>query len=65
MKKANDDNSNNNSRKKIDLRKLHQYADKPHAADVVKFEPAGWRRFRVNWNPSITRKKVSAIAITS
>ena len=39
MKKANDDNSNNNTEKKRDLRKLHQYADKPHAADVVKFEP--------------------------
>ena len=40
MKKANDARNNDDDEDiKVDLKKLHQYADKPHAADVVKFAP--------------------------
>ena len=42
MKKANDarnNNTKNDDEDVVDLKKLHQYADKPHAADVVKFAP--------------------------
>ena len=39
MKKANDARNNDDEDIKVDLKKLHQYADKPHAADVVKFAP--------------------------
>lgn len=38
MKKANDDTGRNNS-EETDLKRLHQYADKPHASDVVQFKP--------------------------
>ena len=38
MKKANDARNNDDEDIKVDLKKLHQYADKPHAADVVKLK---------------------------